>query len=157
MSYTQLSAGVRVESSVSLSLSGPGNQETWFNRSNMQMDLRPLPPTDSATTTTTTIQMSICPYARIVPQRSFAFDWLYDVVVQVRERERRVRECRRGKRRLLANLAALYFRLSFILPTDFLCISFCSLRAANMQKCCKRRLRKRKREREGERRLRDRE
>lgn len=143
---------------MSLSLSGPGNQETWFNRSNMQMDLRPLPPTDSATTTTTTtIQMSICPYARIVPQRSFAFDWLYDVVVQVRERERRVRECRRGVQRLLANLAALYFRLSFILPTDFLCISFRSLRAANMQKCCKRRLRKRKREREGKRRLRDRE
>lgn len=54
-----------------------------------------------------------------------------------------MRECRRGERRLLANLAALYFRLSFILPTDFLCISFRSFRAANMQKCCKRRLRKR--------------
>lgn len=82
--------------------------------------------TKSTTTTeTTTIHMSICSYRPCDLSLSIGFttSWL--------RRHRRGWNRRRGT---LANLAALIFRLSFILPTDFLCISFRSLRAANMQK-----------------------
>lgn len=156
MSYTQLSAGVRVESSVSLSLD-PGSKRPG--------SIVPICKWTSARCHPQTARRqrrrrSKCPYVHMLVSShkdlslSIGFTTSWFKWGSEREGWGSAGE---GMRRLLANLAALYFRLSFILPTDFLCISFRSLRAANMQKCCKRRLRKRKREREGKRRLRDRE
>lgn len=79
---------------------------------------------------TARLRRSKCPYVHMLVSShrdlslsiGFTTSWLQQERSGTRER---------------TNLAALYFRLSFILPTDFLCISFRSLRAANMQKCCK--------------------
>lgn len=82
---------------------------------------------------------SKCPYARIVPQRSFAFDWLYDVVKEAGAAGGEAGQgggVARGEESLPIWLRFI-FGLALSCQLIFLCISFRSLRAANMQKCCK--------------------